>query len=177
MVGDAGAAIWSAELERTGRVVFPQRALPVVLRLAFVLLVGLRPIVESIWRISHDSEDWWYIYNLIAASGFLVLAAACVWQLITRRPALTVDQRGIRLGRRPKNDLPWSQIGSIGNPTGPKRFPTITIQPPDRWASPLTIGKGNIQDLTEFAHWLQTLHARHTRSATDHPVGPTTEPS
>jgi len=163
-MGDAGAAVWSAELERTGRVVFPQRTRRVLFRLVFVVVLGLKAVAEPVWRMFHDSENWWDIVGLIAGGGFLVMAIACVWQLVTRRPVLTVDPEGIRLGRRAKHALPWSQIGSIGTPAGPSLVRTLAIQPTDRWANPLTVGKDHVLDLAEFSHWLQTLHARHHES-------------
>jgi hypothetical protein len=135
-MGDAGAAVWSAELERTGRVVFPQRTRRVLFRLAFVVALCLKAVAEPVWRMVHDSEEWWDIFGLIAGGGFLVMVIACVWQLVTRRPVLTVDGEGIRLGRRAKHQLRWTEIGTIGPPTGHTLIRTTAIQPTDRWATP-----------------------------------------
>ncbi|HET6295399.1 MAG TPA: hypothetical protein VFG33_18580 [Kribbella sp.] len=176
-MGDAGAAVWSAELDRTGRVVFPQRTRRVLFRLVFVVALVLRAVAEPVWRMFHDSEEWWDIVGLIAGGGFLVMAIACVWQLVTRRPVLTVDREGIRIGRRAKHDLRWSQIGSIGTPTGPALVRSLAIQSTDRWAYPLTVGKDHVLDLAEFSHWLRTLDATHPLPTPDQHAAQTPEPS
>lgn len=153
---------WTAEFESSGQVVFPQRRNRLLIRLAFGLLL-MGSSISTIVDHSRDGDmsGAMGILRLTALAAFIYVVAWSIWQLITRRPVVTVDHDGISLGLRAKDALRWSQIGTIGDPTGPAPVSSIAIQPTDRWASALTIRKDNVQELAEFSHWLRTLHATH----------------
>jgi hypothetical protein len=153
------AGAWTAEFETSGRVVFPQRRNRLLIRLAFGLLLMAGSISTIVDHVRDgDMDGAMGVLRITALAGFVILVVWSGWQLITLRPVVTVDREGIRLGRRAKEVLRWSQIGSIGDPTGPAIVRSIAIQPTDNWASPLTIGKDNVLELAELSQWLRHLH-------------------
>ena len=156
------AGAWTAEFETSGRVVFPQRRNRLLIRLAFglVLMIGsINTIVDHVRDGAMDGAMG--VLRVTALAGFVILVVWTGWQLITLRPVVTVDLEGIRLGRRTKEVVRWSQIGSISDPTGPSIVSSIAIQPANHRASPLTIGKDNVLELAEFSQWLRHLHEQH----------------
>jgi hypothetical protein len=152
-------ASWTDEFETSGRVVFPQRRNRLLIRLAVgVLLFG-----NSLWTIvthirDNDMGGAMGVLRLTAFAAFVYLVAVTAWQLITRRPAVTIDRAGITFGKK-LGKLPWDQIAGINDPSGIRGFRSIQVQPVDRWrASSLGISQDNVLELTELTHWLRTLH-------------------
>jgi hypothetical protein len=153
------AGAWTAEFETSGRVVFPQRRNRLLIRLAFGLLLMGGSISTIVDHVRDDDMGGALgVLRLTALAGFVIVVVWSGWQLVTLRPVVTVDRDGIRLGRRAKEVLRWSQIGSIGDPTGLAIVRTIAIQPTDTWATKLTIGKDNVLELAEFSQWLRSVH-------------------
>jgi len=153
------AGAWTAEFETSGRVVFPQRRNRLLIRLAFGLLLMIGSISTIVDHVRDgDMDGAMGVLRVTALAGFVILVVWTGWQLITLRPVVTVDLEGIRLGRRTKEVVRWSQIGSISDPTGLSLVSSIAIQPANSHATALTIGKDNVQELAEFSQWLRHLH-------------------
>jgi hypothetical protein len=120
VMGDATPEVWAEELERNGRVVFPQRRRRIVFRLAVGLLLGLNCVFGSGSGALDDPGIVGTIFVGIVLAALLVFIGFWGRQLITRRPELTVDQVGIRSGRR-KPGLTWSEVATVGFVSGIKR--------------------------------------------------------
>ncbi|WP_112244349.1 hypothetical protein [Kribbella monticola] len=158
------ADAWSAEFEKAGRVVFPQRRDRLAIRLAvFVLLLSL-----SVWsNVDHvvhgDVSGAVGVLRITALVGFLAVVGLTTFQLITRRPVITVDHSGIRVDRKSAGFLPWQEIAHIDDPTGFPGLRTIQLRPVDRQtSSALGIPQDNARDLPELVSWLRTVHAQRT---------------
>ena len=159
------ADAWAAEFETAGRVVFPQRRDRLAIRLAiFVLLMSL-----SVWsNVDHlrqgDVSGAVGVLRLTALAGFVGVVVLTTLQLITRRPVVTVERAGIRLGQKTAGLLPWDKIARIDEPSGIPGIRTVQVQPVDRHGSTaLGIPQDNVQNLTELTHWLRTLHAQQSQ--------------
>ncbi|QNE18524.1 hypothetical protein F1D05_12185 [Kribbella qitaiheensis] len=155
------ADAWAAEFEAAGRVVFPQRRDRLAIRLAvIVLLMGL-----SLWsNVDHlrqgDVAGAIGVLRITALAGFIAVVVLTAFQLITRRPVITVEQAGIRLGRKAAGLVTWDKIARIDEPSGIPGIRTIQVQPVDRHRSTaLGIPQDNVRNLPELATWLRTLHA------------------
>jgi hypothetical protein len=156
------ADVWSAEFEKAGRVVFPQRRDRLAIRLAvFVLLLSM-----SVWsNVDHlvhgDVSGAVGVLRITALVGFLAVVGLTAFQLITRRPVITVDHTGIRVDRKSAGFLRWHEIAHIDDPTGFPGLRTIQLQPIDRRTSTaFGISQDNARDLPELASWLRTVHDR-----------------
>jgi hypothetical protein len=150
-MGEQPQEVWTEELQRTGRVVFPLRRRPVLIQLAVVVLLLGGQQVSSILAVQHaDGAE--RIFRLIGVAGVFFVVGVFVWQLITQRPILTVDHEGIRLGR--KRFMPWSDVGTIGFPTGPRFSMVVPVLPHDIWAKDLRVAQANVQNIPAFAAWL-----------------------
>jgi hypothetical protein len=94
--------------------VFPVRRRPAIVRLLIVVVVfGANPAVS----LAINLHDGWGEVGprLVSFAASLNFVGLCIWQLVTRRPVLIVDQDGIRFGRR--KFMPWTDLGTIGTPT------------------------------------------------------------
>lgn len=162
VMGESAADVWTDELRRNGRVVFPVRRRPVVLMFG---LWGLMFVVNPAVSLAGSLDDGTgeVIIQLLGLIAGLVGVGFFVWLLVTQRPLLVVDHEGIRYGR--KWFIPWCGIGTIGAPHGPKSFMQLPILPTDIWAKQLVLSQGNVRDVPAFAAWLEQLLAEH-RSAT-----------
>jgi len=163
VMGDASAEVWAEELRRTGRVVFPVRRLPVVARFAFFSLPFLSSLLSAADRWEQGGTA--RVMSFIGVAGFLMLVGVYLWQFLSGRPALTVDQEGIRLGRR--IFMPWTEVGTIGLPTGPTFLQSIPILPNDVWAKELRIPQENVRDVVALAHWLEEVLREQRRQTKD----------
>ncbi|MEV6417470.1 hypothetical protein [Kribbella sp. NPDC051718] len=98
------------------------------------------------------------ITSLGAFAYFLVLTG---WQLITRRPTMTVSRTGVQIG---KTSIAWPQIARIDDPPIGTFVPgsrSIQLQPVDRYGSrALAITHEYALDLINLAAWLRTLHTQ-----------------
>lgn len=162
-MGEETADVWADEFRRTGRVVFPVRRRPVLIRLAVVVVpIGgyqMSSLVDSL-----DASTTELILRLLSFSCILFIAGFFGWQLITRRPALTVDHEGIHLGR--KGFMPWNDIGSIALPSGTTFYRNLPVQPSDVWSKELRLPQDNVKDLPALAAWLTEILEERRRSAT-----------
>ncbi|MGC4940532.1 hypothetical protein [Kribbella sp. DT2] len=154
------AAAWSAELAASGRVVFPPRRNRLLLRLAlFVLLM-----VSSLWsNIEHLRQDdvagALGILRVTALLAFVYGVGLTTWQLATRRPEVTVDSRGIQLGRSDRGLMPWHQVSHINDPTGIPGLRTVQVHGTGARSGALGIPQDNVQDLAALSTWLRDVHA------------------
>jgi hypothetical protein len=156
------AATWTAEFDSTGQVVLPQRRKRLWIRVA-ILSVFLGNKVWSFAERGHDQLDT--IFAVLSLVFMAVLASAIgftFWQLVTRRPVVTIDRTGVRVGRR---SLAWSDIARIESPTGPPGLRTVVIAPTTRVDTrALGIHQDNASDLRTLATWLQAQHTQRRRS-------------
>ncbi len=157
VMGDASAEVWTDELRRAGRVVFPVRRRRVVGRCVFFSL----PVLNSLWEAPTrwDEGGAVRVFSLLGVAAFLMVVGVHLWQFVTRQPVLTVDDEGIRFGR--KRFLPWSDIGTIGLPTGPKFAMMVPVLQNNVWARELRIPQDNVRDVPAFARWLEERLAEH----------------
>jgi hypothetical protein len=167
---DEGPAEWTAELESAGQVVFPQRRRRVLVRMAIFGLLA----ADSLWSLISDVRDGkmvgvWAVLRVTSTTMFLVAAGFTVWQLVTRRPVVTVGRDGITVGRRKdRGSLTWAQIGGIGDPTGIRGIRQVQVLPADRWASGLGVSQDNVKHVNEFAGWFRSIfEQRRRREAAD----------
>jgi hypothetical protein len=156
------ATTWTAEFDTAGQVIFPQRRNRLLVRLG----VGVVLLVNSIWsNIEHIRDDDMSgalgVLRVTALAAFVYIVGLTLWQLITRRPVVTVDATGIKVGRTKRGGLDWHQISRIDDPTGMSPFTTVQLHPTDRLSRALHISKDNVLELTELSPWLRTLQARH----------------
>ncbi len=161
-MGEETADVWTDEFRRAGRVVFQVRRRPVLIRLVVVLLVGgyqLSSVIDSL-----DASTTELILRLLNFSCILFVVGFFGWQLVTRRPVLTVDHEGIHLGR--KGFMAWTDIGSIALPTGTTIYRNVPVLPSDVWSKELRLPRDNVKDLPVLATWLTEILEEHRRSAT-----------
>jgi hypothetical protein len=161
VMGEASAEVWTNEFRRTGRVVFPVRRRPVVVRLVLIVVLGTGGPVMSLgdW---HARGGLRLAFVVLGLASYGIFAGVMVWQLITQRPTLTVDDEGIRLGR--KRFMAWTDVGTIGIPTGPKFFMFVPVLQRDIWAKELRIPQDNVKDIPAFAAWLTEVLAERRRA-------------
>jgi hypothetical protein len=152
------ADTWTAELESKGSVVFPPRRGRLVVRL---IGFGLLMVLSAWTNLDHlrndDISGALGVLRLTALAAFVYGTGLTLWQLMTRKPAVTIDAEGISRGR----SLRWSGITSIDDPAGLPGIRTVQIRPVDRRTRPLTIGQDNVEDLDAFTPWLRSLHNLH----------------
>jgi hypothetical protein len=162
---DDGSAEWTAELESAGRVVFPQRRRRLLVRLAVFGLFA----ADSLWSLISDVHDGemvgvWAVLRVTSTTMFLVAVSFTGWQLVTRRPVVTVGTDGITVGRRKdRGSLSWAQIGGIGDPTGIRGIRQVQVLPADRWAARLGVTQDNVKDIDQFAGWFRSIFEQQRR--------------
>jgi hypothetical protein len=155
------AATWTSEYETTGRVVFPQRRSRLLIRLVFFALLMASSLVSNLQHLlAGDVSGTLGVLRFTALAGFVCVVGITVWQLITRRPVVTVDRFGITSGKDgAKGLVPWERIARIDAPSGLPGLRTVQVQPLDKHGSTaLGISQDNVQELAELTDWLRTLH-------------------
>ena len=163
------ADAWSAELESKGSVVFLPRRGRLAIRLAgFGLLMVLSAWTNLDHLRADDVSGTLGVLRLTALAAFVYGTGLTVWQLITNRPAVTIDEAGITRGR----SLRWSLIATIDDPAGLPGARTIQVRPTNRRTRPITIPQDNALDLNALATWLRALHAQRTSDAPPPPDNP-----
>jgi hypothetical protein len=161
VMGEESPAVWAEELRRAGRVVFPVRRKRLVIqRGCFVVLLGLNPAMSFTEWIHAGGQR--LALGLCSVVLLLLLIALSTWQLVTQRPTLIVDHNGIRAGR---TFLPWTAVGTIGVPHGPKVYMVLPIIPTNVWAKHLPLTQDNVKDLPALASWLTKVLQDHRRPA------------
>ncbi|TDU91454.1 hypothetical protein EV138_5060 [Kribbella voronezhensis] len=156
------ADAWSAEFEKAERVVFPQRRDRLAIRLAVFVLLLAMSVWSNVDHVLHgDVSGAVGVLRITALVGFLAVVALTTFQLITRRPTITVDRTGIHVDRRTAGFLPWPEIAHIDDPSGLPGLRTIQVHPIDG-STALGIPQDNARDLSELATWLRTVHAQRT---------------
>jgi hypothetical protein len=162
--GELTPADWTAELQRNGRVVFPLRRRPYLLRGAVILLVFGPSRVFDLFEIA-DQSDYRRLATVLGATFLLILIGLGTWQLSTRRPILIVDAEGIRYGRK---FIGWDAVGTAGISRGPGFFRVLPVLPANVWGQELQIHRDNVRDLAAFSDWLNGLRPTHKESHGDH---------
>jgi hypothetical protein len=158
------ADAWTAEFEAAGQVVFPQRRSRLLIRGAIGLVLLGNSAGITIQRILADEMGGTMgVLRLTSLAAFVYLVGVTVWQLVTRRPVVTINREGIGLGR--KTTFRWDSIARIDAPSGIPGMRSIQIQPVDRHRlSALGIPQDNVLELAELSTWLQALHAQQLAS-------------
>jgi hypothetical protein len=158
VMGEEQPEAWTTELQRSGRVLFPVRRRPVLIRsVLFGSVFGANLADSLIDDLNAGGAR--RVMTLLGLAAVLMIVGLCVWQLTTRRPILIVDHEGIRLGR--KRFMPWTAVGTIGIPTGPKFSMNVPVLPANVWAKELRVPQDNVKDIPALAHWLTDLLAQH----------------
>jgi hypothetical protein len=125
--------------------------------LALIVALVVNPANGLTSQMFDDAVDpGWSAFTLVYAPVTVGVIGFLLWQLITQRPVLTVDQDGIRLGTR-KRRLRWSEIGTVGFVSGTKGLQSLPVIPNDAWAKGFDIRQDNVKDLAAFAGWLAEL--------------------
>jgi hypothetical protein len=147
-----GDPAWTAELERSGKVVFPRRRIRQLWRLAVFAIVITRA-ASRIWR-PEDLPNPLVTMDAILLPVLLAVTGLLVWNFVTRRPLLTVDRTGVRMGRK---HLAWSEIERIRHTDVPL-FGFITISPyGGKWSRRIEIQSENVKDTEGLANWLRSI--------------------
>ena len=157
VMGEQPPEVWTDELHRTGRVVFPVRRRTVWWGLSFATLPWASLVISLPDHLAAGGEERAFV--LLWPGMYAVFLGYSVWKLVTQRPVLTVDHHGIRFGRR--KYMPWTEIGTIGIPHGPSFYQGLPIIPKDVWSKDLIIRQENIQNIRTFATWLTEQLAAH----------------
>jgi hypothetical protein len=160
------ADAWNAELESKGSVVFLPRRGRLAIRLAGF---GFLMVLSAWTNVDHlradDVSGTLGVLRLTALAAFVYGTGLTLWQLITNRPAVTVDEAGITRG----HSLRWSLIAAIDDPAGLPGARTIQVRPSNRRTRTITIPQDNVLELNDLATWLRALHAQHTPDPTPPP--------
>ncbi len=99
VMGELSPVEWSAELERTGRVVFPLRERPQLRRIGMLVPLPLICVVVPLVTLG-DSAGTPRLFLLLVL-GFAVLSLLClVWAARSRQPHLIVTADTLHLGKR-----------------------------------------------------------------------------
>ncbi|MEU4604214.1 hypothetical protein AB0F43_14635 [Kribbella sp. NPDC023972] len=163
VMGEEQPEVWTAELQRSGRVLFPVRRRPVLIRsVLFGIVFGANLADSLIDDLNAGGAR--RVMTLLGLAVVLMIVGLCFWQVTTRRPILIVDREGIRLGR--KRFMPWTDVGTIGIPTGPKFFMNVPVLPANVWAKELRLSQDNVKDIPAFAHWLEDVLKEQRRLTT-----------
>jgi hypothetical protein len=146
---------WTVELERDGKVVFPQRRIRLLWKLAVfaIMITQQSGVLIAAWR-REDVSGFYVTMSAILVPALLAVLGLLIWNFVTRQPLLTVDRTGVRMGRK---HLAWSEIERIRHtdaplfgfvqiyPKGGKRSRRIGIQPE------------NVKDTEGLANWLRSI--------------------
>lgn len=156
-MGDQPPEAWSAELQRDGRVVFTVRPQAVLRELGFIWAPTVVVLVLR-WRGLGDDR----VEQLFAAFVIALAVGTTAWQgwrLASHQTVLTVDEAGLRVGR--KRFMPWAEVGAIGLVRGGRRIHTLPILPKDPWGKELIIPQAAVRSVPALAQWLEELLKEH----------------
>jgi hypothetical protein len=136
-------------------------------RAVLTFLLGANSCLSLVHNLHERDEPMLYI--VIAAVAIPCWAwffGYTTWQLITRRPILTIDQAGIHYGKRRLFQLPWDRIDTISDPIGKWLFAYINVRPYGETPRRIPINHLHVDDLRPFALWLRTKLEAHRNAAT-----------
>ncbi|MEV4260315.1 hypothetical protein [Kribbella sp. NPDC049584] len=160
-IGDGPTEVWTAELRRTGRVVFPLRRQPLLrqTRSAFILLILL-----AIADLPHALKTGGAlrIVAIVVTTAVLIGLSVSGWKLVTRRPTLTVDTTGVRRGRR--RFVSWSEVDTIDELDGPPGDRSFAVVSNARRRK-LRLDQQHVRNVVAFRNWLVDLLEEHRRTA------------
>ncbi|HEY3512740.1 hypothetical protein [Kribbella sp. NPDC051137] len=98
------------------------------------------------------------VVGIVITTVAVVSVGVDCWHLLTRRPVLTVDGSGVRLGRR--RFVAWSEIESIAELDGPTSDHTFVVVPNVRKRR-LRVGHDHVRNVPAFRFWLGDLLDEH----------------
>lgn len=160
-IGDGPTEAWTAELQRSGRVVFPLRRRPVLRQTTYGPFFLLFLTGTTLPRALKSGGVWPAVAVLVMAAC-LAGGGFSIWQLVTLRPVLTVDASGIRLGRR--RFLAWSEIATIAELAGAPGDRFFTVVPSIRKRK-LRLGDEHVRNVPALRYWLSDLLEEYRRTS------------
>jgi hypothetical protein len=161
VMGERLPEAWMVEWHRNGRVEFPLRRWSFV-PFPVISLVGYTAITAGRLPDMVDDGGWRFLAYLLITT-YVAIVAMIVWQLVTQRPILVIDRRGIHQGRR--RFMPWDEIGSIGPVSGPKPIRQLPVNPKNVWAKNLVLTQHHVNDLQTLQTWLQEVLEEHRKAS------------
>jgi hypothetical protein len=161
VMGERLPEAWMVELHRNGRVEFPLRRWSF---LQFPMLLVLPIAVMGASGIPDMLDSGWRVLAYLLITMYAALVVGIIWQLVTQRPVLVIDHRGIHQGRR--RFMPWDEIGSIGPVSGTKLIRQLPVHPKNIWAKDLVLTQQHVNDLQTFQTWLTDLLTNHRETTT-----------
>ncbi|TDO68634.1 hypothetical protein EV651_102557 [Kribbella sp. VKM Ac-2571] len=162
VMGERLPEAWMVEWHRNSRVEFPLRRWSFMQYPGFWFVVPGALMTTSQLPSMLDDGGWRFLAYLQIAA-YVGIVAMLVWQLVTQRPILVVDHRGIHQGRR--RFMPWDEIGSIGPVSGPKMARQLHVYPKNIWAKHLILTQHHLNDLQTFQTWLTELLTNHRETS------------
>lgn len=102
------------------------------------------------------------VVAVVVTAGCLIGVCWSSWQLFTRRPVLTIDTTGVRLGRR--RFMVWSEIDAITELDGSAGDPSFAVVPKARRRK-LWIGRDYVRNVAMFRYWLCDLLEEYRRTS------------
>jgi len=162
IMGERLPEAWMVEWHRNRRVEFPLR------RWIFFLQVSVLPSLGPALLFATDLprmlDSRWRFVACLLIVAYAGLAIVIGWQLVTQRPIVIVDHRGIHRGRR--QFMAWSDIGSIGPVSGGGLVRQLSVHPRNVWAKNLVLTRHHVNDLEAFRTWLDEILTEYRRSDT-----------
>jgi hypothetical protein len=160
-IGDGPTELWTAELRRTGRVAFPLGRQPLLRQTWSTFgLLGLLAVAGLPHALKISGVQ--LIVVIVVTAAAVIGLCFSIWQLLTRRPVLTIDTAGVRLGRR--RFMAWREIDAITElegPPGDRRFALVSkVHRRKLW-----IGPEYVRNVVAFRYWLLDLLEEHRRTA------------
>ncbi|RZT19974.1 hypothetical protein EV649_3114 [Kribbella sp. VKM Ac-2569] len=161
VMGERLPEAWMVEWHRNGRVEFPLRRWSFM---QFPMLLVLPVAVMGASGVPDMLDSGWRVLAYLLITMYAALVVGLIWQLVTQRPILVIDHRGIHQGRR--RLMPWDEIGSIGPVSGSKMAGQLPVHPKNVWAKNLVLTQQHVNDLQTLQAWLTELLTTHRETTT-----------
>ncbi|GAA1587559.1 hypothetical protein GCM10009804_49610 [Kribbella hippodromi] len=155
-MGERLPEAWMVEWHRNRRVEFALR------RSAFLWPSTIPFALIGLGALPRLFFGEWHVISYVVIALYAVAVCGISWQLITQRPVVVVDHRGIHYGRR--RFMAWDDISSIDLPYGSKLMRQLPISPKDIWAKRLVLTQHHVSDLETFRTWLNELLIEHRQA-------------